>query len=142
MIKAIVEMPKGTKAKYEIKDGVLTLDRMLYYPVPENYGYIVDTLAEDGDALDVFIISETAFHPTTVINVDIIAMLECSDNGIRDTKLIGRVVGAGDFIDYEKIAHYLNGYKPNFIVLSVSNDNKKIEQEIAIAQERYNQVRS
>ena len=49
MVKAIIEMPKGTRYKLELKDGVLVLDRPVKEPVPHNYGYIPGTLCGDGD---------------------------------------------------------------------------------------------
>jgi inorganic pyrophosphatase len=137
-MKTIIEMPKGSKAKYEIKDGQLTLDRMLYYPVPENYGYMPETLAEDGDALDVFVVSDETILPTALVNIEILAMFECLDNGVRDTKLIAKVKGTNTRLaDKEKIEHYLNGYKRGFQVLSYTEDNEKILNEINSAKKRY-----
>ena len=62
---ALIEIPKGCKAKYEVDKatGMLRLDRVLYTSTvyPANYGYIPNTLADDGDPLDVWCCAATQF---------------------------------------------------------------------------------
>ena len=72
-IEAFVEIPKGSRNKYEYdhRAGVFRLDRILYSSVhyPTDYGFIPDTLAEDGDPLDVMVILEESTFPGCRINV-------------------------------------------------------------------------
>lgn len=118
-LKAIVEIPKDSYNKYEVKNGHLKLDRILDIPCPENYGFIPNTLAEDGDPLDVFIINNIALPPLTEVEVEIIGVLKCMDQGIIDNKLIAIM---NDFLMYnddmlEDIIYYLTNYKTGFEVL-------------------------
>jgi len=63
-VEALVEIPKGSRNKYEFDKtlGRIRLDRVLYSPLhyPADYGFILNTLAEDGDALDVLIVTENS----------------------------------------------------------------------------------
>jgi len=85
----IVEIPKGSRNKYELdhETGRIRLDRMLFSPVhyPTDYGFVPDTLAEDGDPLDAMVaVSEPTF-PGCVIPVKPIALFKMRDEkGIDD----------------------------------------------------------
>src|SRR5262245_66031466 len=69
--RAIIEIPKGSKLKYELdkRTGLLMLDRVLYSAVhyPACYGFIPQTLAEDGDPLDVLVLMQEPVHPLTIV---------------------------------------------------------------------------
>jgi inorganic pyrophosphatase len=121
MIKAIIEMPAGTRYKYEISkvSGNMEIDRPLNVSVPTNYGFIVDTLAKDGDALDVFIISSEPIPPLTMVKLDIICGYSCEDNGVLDEKIIAKLHGDSlsqlDVHSTEvNIVNYLSVYKYGF----------------------------
>ena len=64
MINAVIEIPRGSKVKYELdkKTGMLYVDRILYSSVvyPHNYGFIPRTLCEDGDPLDVLVLMQAS----------------------------------------------------------------------------------
>ena len=89
----IVEIPKGSTQKYEynFEYDVFELDRTLpsslYYPM--SYGFIPNTLAEDGDALDVCIYSIHPIDRETLVQVKIVGALWMKDAGEMDYKLIG-----------------------------------------------------
>lgn len=120
-IKAIIEIPENSKEKIEIKNGVPVVDRLLSIPVPANYGYVLDTLAEDGDALDIFVISNHILKTAQVTEVTLVGLFKCTDQGIQDDKLVG-VLSEDKFDDVTilknlaQIGHYLINYKPNFVV--------------------------
>lgn len=128
MIKAIIEMPSGTKYKYEHdkSSGLLKLDRTLEIPIPYNYGYIKDTLAEDNDPLDVFIISEHPILPLTILDIELVGILKCTDNGTLDDKVIAiikddwmfknKLTYDINFNPLKEIKHFLTNYKQGFIV--------------------------
>lgn len=95
IVEAIIEIPLNTKNKFEVnkKTGKIKLDRVLYsamtYPV--EYGYIENTLAKDGDPLDIVLISSAKTFPGCVVDARIIGYLEVIDNGHEDYKLISVV---------------------------------------------------
>ena len=86
----IVEIPKGSKIKYEIEDGKVYIDRILYgsaaYPL--NYGFFEGTLDWDGDPLDALILADQEFFPTSIVPVRVIGAMKMIDGGETDTKLI------------------------------------------------------
>jgi inorganic pyrophosphatase len=91
-VKVIIEIPAGSSIKYEIdkKDNILMVDRFLhtamYYPF--NYGYVPGTLADDGDATDVLVLSSMKVAPGVGIKAQVIGMLEMEDEAGVDSKLI------------------------------------------------------
>lgn len=68
---AVVEIPKGSKNKYELdkETGLIILDRILYTSThyPANYGFIPRTLGDDGDPLDVLLLCSEALEPLTLV---------------------------------------------------------------------------
>ena len=92
---AIIEIPMGTKNKYEIdkKKNRIKLDRVLYSPMtyPAEYGYIEQTLAEDNDPLDILVLASSKTFPGCVVDARIVGYLDMVDNGEPDQKIIGVV---------------------------------------------------
>ncbi|MCK5762002.1 MAG: inorganic diphosphatase, partial [Candidatus Izimaplasma sp.] len=89
---AVIEIPMGTKNKYEI-DKVknrIKLDRVLYTPMtyPAEYGYIEETLALDGDPLDILVLATSKTFPGCIVDARIVGYLEMIDNGEPDSKVI------------------------------------------------------
>src|SRR5215831_12549484 len=70
-IPTVIEIPKGSKLKYEIdkRTGMLVLDRVLYSSVhyPANYGFIPRTHSDDGDPLDVLVLMQEPVQPLTIV---------------------------------------------------------------------------
>jgi inorganic pyrophosphatase len=91
-IYVVIEIPQGSGIKYEVdkKSGAVFVDRFLftamYYPF--NYGFIPNTLADDGDPTDVLVISREPVVPGSVIRCRPIGMLEMEDEEGIDTKII------------------------------------------------------
>ena len=81
---SIIEIPMGTKNKFEInkKTGKIKLDRVLYSALtyPGEYGFIEDTLSLDGDPLDILIISSYPTFPGCVVDARILGYLSVIDN--------------------------------------------------------------
>jgi inorganic pyrophosphatase len=126
LVKTIVEMPKGTKFKYELdkSNGSIKIDRPLAIPVPYNYGFVPDTLSEDGDPLDIFVISSEPIVPMASLLTTVVGVLECMDNGVRDDKLVGFILGDKILPKskwYPSLKKYLNSYKKGFKVLKFSS---------------------
>ena len=89
---AFIEISKGSNIKYEWdeENKVLTLDRILHSSVvyPENYGFIPQTLCEDGDPLDVLILSNQKLLPGTIAYVRPICYMDMTDEKGKDEKLL------------------------------------------------------
>ncbi len=92
LVNVLIEIPGGSKNKYEFdKDlNAFALDRVLYASVqyPYDYGFIPNTLADDGDPLDGMVIMDQPTFPGCVITARPIGMLEMIDGGDRDEKLL------------------------------------------------------
>ena len=89
---AVIEIPKGSKVKYEIDEdtGLLALDRILSTSTayPWNYGYIPRTFAFDGDPLDIVLICTETLYPNTLVECKPIGLLKMIDGGDQDDKVI------------------------------------------------------
>lgn len=97
-VTGIIEIPKGSKGKYELdkKTGMLMLDRVLFSAVhyPANYGFIPQTYCEDHDPLDILIISQIDIPSLTLVEAKVIGVMRMVDGGEADDKIIA--VAAGD----------------------------------------------
>src|SRR3989338_7104535 len=91
-VNVFIKIPQGSSIKYEIdkESGVIMVDRFAYTAMfyPFNYGFVPQTSAEDGDAVDVLVISTYAVAPGTVIPSRVIGMLEMEDEEGIDTKIL------------------------------------------------------
>lgn len=91
-INVFIEIPKDNNIKYELdkETGVIFVDRFLYTAMsyPFNYGFVPNTLSEDGDPIDVLVLSEHAVMPGVVIPAHVIGMLEMEDEEGIDTKIL------------------------------------------------------
>lgn len=117
-VTALIEMPQGSTKKIEIKDGLPVVDRELDIPVPISYGYIPGTICEDGDPLDVFVVSDKYLDTGHLLSVRVIGIFECVDQGKRDDKLLAVADGEDCKVlkAMAQVSHYLLNYKPGFKV--------------------------
>lgn len=103
-INVIVEIPRGSKVKYELdkESGLIRADRVLYSSVvyPANYGFIPRTLGQDNDPLDVLVLMQEPVQPLTLLRVKPIGVMDMTDQGARDEKIICV------FVDDPAFAHY------------------------------------
>ena len=92
LINVLIEIPGGSKNKYEFdKDmNAFILDRVLFSSVkyPYDYGFVPNTLADDGDPLDGMVMMDEPTFPGCVIAARPVAMLEMIDGGDRDEKIL------------------------------------------------------
>lgn len=92
IISVLIEIPAGSKNKYEFDKDLqaFALDRVLYASVhyPYDYGFIPNTLADDGDPLDGMVLIDQPTFPGCVIAARPIGMLEMIDGGDRDEKIL------------------------------------------------------
>jgi inorganic pyrophosphatase len=115
LVTAIIEIPRGSRNKYELdkETGMMKLDRVLYSAVhyPGDYGFIPRTLFEDGDPLDVLVrINEPTF-PGCMVEVRPIGVLKMLDKGEPDDKILAMPANDPFHNEYYDIAdipqHYL-----------------------------------
>jgi inorganic pyrophosphatase len=101
---AIIEVPMGSKNKYELDkaSGLLRLDRVLYSSVfyPANYGFVPRTYCPDGDPLDVLVFGQEPVHPLTVVQVRAIGVMQMRDEKGVDDKLLAVCIDDPAFADY------------------------------------------
>jgi len=92
IVNAIVEISKGSKIKYELdkETGLVKLDRFLFSSMhyPGDYGFIPQTHWEDGDPLDILIITGEPVNPGTLVTAKVIGVLNMTDGGEGDDKII------------------------------------------------------
>ena len=88
----VIEIPKGSKTKYELdkQTGLLELDRILHTSThyPANYGFIPRTYADDLDPLDVLVLCSETIYPMTLIQCYPIGVITMLDQGRLDEKII------------------------------------------------------
>lgn len=108
----IIETPKGSHNKYEIDKatGMIKLDRANYGAAayPFDYGYVPQTLWEDGDALDVILISSFPVFPGILVHARPVAFMEMTDSGDPDSKIIAVPVHDQRFDDIHDLADLNN----------------------------------
>jgi inorganic pyrophosphatase len=115
IIHAVVEIPRGSRNKYELhkETGAIKLDRVLYSAVhyPGDYGLIPQTYYDDGDPLDILVMTNSPTFPGCIVEVRPIGMFRMLDKGEMDDKILA-VLNAdpffADYHDYTDVpAHYL-----------------------------------
>ncbi|MEK7585008.1 MAG: inorganic diphosphatase [Patescibacteria group bacterium] len=91
-INVIIEINRGSKNKYEIdkETGVIALDRVLHsaQTFPFDYGFIPQTLWDDGDAVDVIVLATEPLPPGTLVKVRPVALMNMIDSGEADDKML------------------------------------------------------
>lgn len=126
LVDVFVEIPKGSRNKYEVdkKTGAIRLDRRLFSATvyPGDYGYIVDTYADDGDALDALVLVVDPTFPGCIITARPLGMFVMEDEKGRDVKVVCVVHNepmyeeATDLnnlpsVVLDEIQHFFNVYK-------------------------------
>jgi inorganic pyrophosphatase len=108
IVEAMIEIPAGSQNKYEFdkEKGVLRLDRVLYSPVhyPTDYGYIPETLEEDGDPIDILVMVTNPTIPGCIIDCRVVGVLSMADDKGVDNKLLGVPVNDPRFEQVHDIA--------------------------------------
>lgn len=92
VVNALIEIPKGSKAKYEVdkKSGLLRLDRVLFSSVmyPANYGFIPQTYCDDKDPLDILVLCSLSLVPMCLVEAKVIGVMHMVDDNEMDDKII------------------------------------------------------
>ena len=100
----IIEIPKGSKNKYELdkETGLLRLDRVLYSSVhyPADYGFIPRTYCDDGDPLDVLVLGQEPVYPLTIVEARALGVMRMRDEKGVDDKVVAVSVRDPSFADF------------------------------------------
>lgn len=106
---AVIEIAKGFKKKYEVdkQTGMIILDRILHTSThyPANYGFIPKTLSDDGDPLDVLVLSSEALDPFVLVKCYPVGMVVMIDNGEKDEKIIAIPTNDPLYNEYKNLDH-------------------------------------
>lgn len=106
--RAVIEIPKGSKIKYELDKatGLLRLDRVLHSAVhyPANYGFLPRTYCEDGDPLDVLVLGQEPVVPLCILRARAVGVMAMSDEKGRDDKIIAVHVDDPEYAHYRDIS--------------------------------------
>jgi inorganic pyrophosphatase len=107
-VPAIIEIPTGSKVKYELdkKTGLLIVDRILFSAVhyPANYGFIPRTYCDDGDPLDVLVLCQEAIQPLAIMRAKIIGVMKMRDDKGEDDKIIAVHADDPTYSDYGDVS--------------------------------------
>ncbi|XP_042025026.1 soluble inorganic pyrophosphatase 1-like isoform X1 [Salvia splendens] len=108
IINVVIEIPKGSKVKYELdkKTGLIKVDRILYSSVvyPHNYGFIPRTLCEDNDPMDVLVIMQEPVAPGCFLRARAIGLMPMIDQGEKDDKIIAVCADDPEYRHYTDIS--------------------------------------
>lgn len=155
VLTAVIEIPKGGHNKYEVEPttGFIKLDRVLHSPLfyPVDYGFIPETLAPDGDHLDVLVVTDSPVIPGCVVEVRPIGLLRMTDGGEQDDKLIAvqlnnphyhHIKELADLAPHmlEEITHFFEEYKKlekKFVEVAGYVSLEEAEQSIIDTHEAY-----
>jgi inorganic pyrophosphatase len=106
-VPAIIEIPTGSKVKYELdkKSGLLLVDRVLFSAVhyPANYGFVPRTYCDDGDPLDVLVLCEEAIQPLAIMRAKVIGVMNMRDDKGQDDKIIAVHADDPTYADYSDV---------------------------------------
>lgn len=121
-VNALIEIPQGSRTKYEIdkETGLLRLDRVIYssFHYPVNYGFIPQTLGEDGDPLDILVLCSQSIQSLCLVEAKVIGNMQMIDTGEKDDKIIA-VAGRDPSVNHietieEMPAHFKNELRNYF----------------------------
>jgi inorganic pyrophosphatase len=106
--RCVIEIPKGSKIKYELDKatGLLWLDRVLHSAVhyPANYGFLPQTYCDDGDPLDVLVLGQEPVVPLCVLRAKAIGVITMRDDKGQDDKIIAVHVDDPEYSHYRDVS--------------------------------------
>ena len=134
LVNALIEIPQGSRSKYEVdKDtGLLKLDRVIYssFQYPVNYGFIPQTLGQDGDPLDILVLCSQSIQSLCLVDARVIGNMQMIDQGQVDDKIIAVAANDPSVNHYSRMEelpqHFLLELK-NFFEQYKVLENKKVE---------------
>src|SRR6478736_7919373 len=132
-VNGIIEIPKGSRAKYEIdkESGLIKLDRVIYASMyyPLNYGFIPQTLGEDHDPLDIVVLTQVTVVPRCLIPSKVIGVMRMIDKGEADDKIIAvamQDVSVSHIRDVSELPEFFRVELKHFFENYKTLENKKV----------------
>lgn len=135
-VNALIEIPQGSRTKYEIDKttGLLKLDRVIYssFHYPVNYGFIPQTLGEDNDPLDILVLCSQSIQALCLVEATVIGNMQMIDSGEKDDKIIA-VASKDPSVNHistieEMPQHFINELRNYFEQYKVL-ENKQVQIE-------------
>ncbi|HMU10154.1 MAG TPA: inorganic diphosphatase [Ferruginibacter sp.] len=134
VVNGLIEIPQGSRAKYEIdkKTGLLKLDRVIYssFHYPINYGFIPQTLGLDGDPLDILVMCSESIEPLCLVEATVIGNMQMMDTGVVDDKIIAVAAkdpGVNYISSVEELPKHFIAVLKNYFEQYKVLENKKVE---------------
>ncbi len=137
VVTAVIEIPQGSRCKYEIdkESGLLKLDRVIfssfYYPI--NYGFIPQTYGGDKDPLDILVITSLPVVPLTLMQAKVVGVMQMIDGGDPDDKIIAVAAndpGVNHYNNIEELPkHFFDELRHFF------EEYKKLENKTVVVEE-------
>ena len=136
LVSAVIEVPKGSKTKYELdkSNGLIRVDRILFSSVqyPANYGFIPRTYCADHDPLDILVLCQETIVPLAIMRAKPIGVMKMLDQGEADDKIIAVHADDPEFSTYDSIDEL-----PPHRMIEVQRffeDYKKLENKVVVVE--------
>lgn len=136
VVNAIIEIPQGSRAKYEIdkETGLLKLDRVIYssFYYPCNYGFIPQTYGDDKDPLDILVITSLPVVPMCMMQAKVVGVMQMIDGGDADDKIIAVAAndpGVNHYNNIEELPKHFFGELRHFFEEYKALENKSVSVE-------------
>ena len=133
-VNGIIEIPQGSRAKYEVdkRTGLLKLDRVIFssFHYPINYGFIPQTLGQDGDPLDILVMCSESIQPLCLVEANVIGNMQMIDTGVADDKIIAVAAkdpGVNYIRDVAELPKHFIAVLKNYFEQYKVLENKKVE---------------
>jgi len=134
IVNGVIEISQGSRSKYEVdkETGLLRLDRVIYssFHYPINYGFIPQTLGQDGDPLDILVLCSQPIQPLCLVSATVIGNMQMIDQGTQDDKIIAVATkdpSVNHIKNMDELPQHFLAEMKNFFEQYKVLENKKVE---------------